>query len=400
MTAAKRAAQPHLRMAFGGSGLTTTVKRRRAKVKYKIRDDIKFAPWAASMRPGYLALLGDDELGETAVDLLASQLAPSSYKTYATGVASFFEFCSETGDEPLEATAVDIVRYLAWLARRGTVAGTSLQPYLSAINKYFSDHLVEPVALGPLVAAAKAGYKQNQVVLVENKKRVYLPAAVAFSVLRWAERLLAQPVAPLPELRAAAAVLVNYVFFNRGNTGALARTEDLAVDASAVVLLKRNAKGMRGVLADRLPVVQVPAAAHNGRLAAVVSGYLAARAAACSSVSRPVPVQLWGLPGEDTTSWCASTVTDWLRTCVAAVQAAPPSGFDWTSHSLRSGPASAASAAGVPLPKIRHFGGWSTNSYVVERDYIDPGCLCDAAAMFFFGWLTNVSVRGAPSGSS
>ncbi len=58
---------------------------------------------------------------------------------------------------PLEATPVDIARYLAWLGQRGTIAADSLQPYLSAINRYLQDHARAPVALGPLVAGVRKG---------------------------------------------------------------------------------------------------------------------------------------------------------------------------------------------------------------------------------------------------
>jgi hypothetical protein len=41
--------------------------------------------------------------------------------------------------------------FTSWLARAGTVAANSLQPYFSAINKFFRDHLKEPVAMGPFL---------------------------------------------------------------------------------------------------------------------------------------------------------------------------------------------------------------------------------------------------------
>lgn len=363
-------------------------------MKYGVREDINFAPWADTMRPGYLSLLGDDELGQTAVDMLASQLAPASYATYGTGLRSFLEFCREGGlAEPLEASAADIARYLAWLARRGTVAGGSLQPYLSSINTFFRDHLREPVALGPLISSMVRGYKQNQVALTEGPTRIYFPAAGALAILAWAETLLPFGRARLPELRAAAAVLVNYIFFARGSTGVLAYTSDLAVAASAIVFFQRHVKGRHAELVDRLPVVQVPSAAHRGRIAAVLRGYMAVRAAACAAAEAPVPDRLWQLPGEAVTAWTAATMTTWLQTCCAAAPAdAPPAGFAYTSHSLRSGAAIAASAVLVPLPKIRHYGGWSAGSAVVETDYIDPSCVADAAARFFFGWLGQTPV--------
>eukprot|EP00873_Tetraselmis_striata_P022550 jgi/Tetstr1/442814/TSEL_030898.t1 len=50
------------------------------------------------------------------------------------------------------------------------------------------------------------------------------------------------------------------------------------------------------------------------------------------------------------------------------------------------GAASAANAIGVPLSRIRHQGGWATNSDVV-LDYIDPNVLPSLGAWFFFGHI-------------
>eukprot|EP00873_Tetraselmis_striata_P010536 jgi/Tetstr1/430800/TSEL_020584.t1 len=68
------------------------------------------------------------------------------------------------------------------------------------------------------------------------------------------------------------------------------------------------------------------------------------------------------------------------------VDATPPAGFCWSSHSLRSGGASAASATGVPMPTIRWLGGWKVGSGVV-LNYIVPGILDSAGARYFFGSL-------------
>ena len=404
----QRAAQPHLGLPPLRGGLHLA-KPRQGQVKYGVRQDITFAPWAASMRPGYLDLLGDDELGQAAVDMLASQLAPGSYKTYGTGVRSFAAFCAEAGvPDILEATPKDIVRYLAWLQERGTVGGQSLQVYLSVINTLYRDHLREPVALGPLVTAARQGYLPHQVLLVAGPKRVYLPAAVAYSILEWAEQLLSPGLprsaidAALPLLRAAVAVLVNYIFFARGGTGVLADSGDLVVTSDAIILFKRHGKGLRGVLVDRLPVVQVPSGAHAGRVSALIRTYLAVRQACCAASGLEEPGRLWQLPDEVAANWTtAATMTTWLQTCCCEVRRAPPDGFTWTSHSLRSGAASAASAVLVPMTKIRHYGGWSAASTVVEKDYIDPGCPADAPARFFFSWLSLTPVEAsAPAASS
>jgi hypothetical protein len=39
-------------------------------------------------------------------------------------------------------------RYTTWLALLGTIAAGSLQPYFSAVNKFFRDHQRQPIAVG------------------------------------------------------------------------------------------------------------------------------------------------------------------------------------------------------------------------------------------------------------
>eukprot|EP00873_Tetraselmis_striata_P029423 jgi/Tetstr1/449687/TSEL_036755.t1 len=89
---------------------------------------------------------------------------------------------------------------------------------------------------------------------------------------------------------------------------------------------------------------------------------------------------------EQSKPWTAATMSDWLSTTVNLVNAAPPAGTSWTSHSLRKGAASAANAIGAPLSHIRYQGGWATNSDVV-LDYIDPNVLPSPGAWFFFGHI-------------
>jgi site-specific recombinase XerD len=108
------------------------------------------------MRNHVGALVGTCDLGELVLDLLTGSLAHTTYN-YGTGMRRFTVFCHEEGITPLEATAANMLRFAAWLARAGTIAANSLQPYFSAINKFFRDHMKEPVALGPLLTDARRG---------------------------------------------------------------------------------------------------------------------------------------------------------------------------------------------------------------------------------------------------
>eukprot|EP00873_Tetraselmis_striata_P033247 jgi/Tetstr1/453511/TSEL_040480.t1 len=104
------------------------------------------------------------------------------------------------------------------------------------------------------------------------------------------------------------------------------------------------------------------------------------------------PPKFWSIsPLESSATWSVSaTLTEWLREAYLAAGARPPTGFKWTSHSLRKCAASAASCVGVPLPAITHMGDWSKNSDVVTGKYTDPTMRPTHAAWWFFGWLVPV----------
>ncbi len=130
--------------------------------KYTLTDRRPVAPWADTMLDSSLAaLLGDDDLGRTALSLCQASLQPRSYDTYASALSGFMQFCVEQDLAPLEATPVHIARYVAWLGRRGTVAAASLQPYPSAINRFLQDYGVATVALGPLVGNVRASLRNS-----------------------------------------------------------------------------------------------------------------------------------------------------------------------------------------------------------------------------------------------
>jgi hypothetical protein len=77
-------------------------------------------------------------------------------------IATFTVFCDEERIAPAPAaTAADMRRFTTWLARAGTVAASSLQPYFSAITIFFRNHLQEPLALGTLLTDARRGLASN-----------------------------------------------------------------------------------------------------------------------------------------------------------------------------------------------------------------------------------------------
>jgi hypothetical protein len=290
-----------------------------------------------------------------------------------------------------------MVRYTAWLALLGTVAASSLQPYFSAVSKFFRDHQREPIAVGELLADVRRGLEMLQHRLLPIAARLPLPAPVALDILRAADALhgtFAWTLATLPQLqrfRACLAVCVNYIFFCRAETGARRQTGDLIVDmpSQQICLFVRKSKGdQRRANCDKL-VIAIPITA-NPVMADLLDYYTQHRVAFCAKFYNRPPLDAFSSfsPTEPSAAWgAASTISAWLALSLLTFNTAAPPGFKWTSHGLRKGAASAASCIGAPLPVIKYMGAWAKNSSVTEGKYIDPTMTPTPAAWRFFGWL-------------
>jgi len=192
-------------------------------------------------------VFGDDDLGKAATTLFQSATTKKTDQNYNSNLKSFFEFCDVSLLEPRDAPPIDIARYIAYLGERGIVAASTLQPYLSYINKYLHDHALPPVALCPLMSGVRKGLAKCQEDLAPLPQRLPLPAPVALEIRKLAEglepsmgRTLLDPVLSL--LRAAIATITAYMFFNSGECGACALRGDIVVDDEFITLLPRHEK--------------------------------------------------------------------------------------------------------------------------------------------------------------
>eukprot|EP00873_Tetraselmis_striata_P023379 jgi/Tetstr1/443643/TSEL_031641.t1 len=333
---------------------------------------------------------GSDELGQRTLDLLSSSLSAQTLKSYAGRLSQFAEFCHDSENiSPLEATTATVVRYVAWIGERGHIAAKSLQPYLSVINTFFELHNLVPIAKDSLhLTSARRGLMLRQRRLDAAPLRVPLPADVAYRFVAKAELIV---FAPYPEyhldFRALLASVVNFMFFARGLIGVSCRVRDVHVDTYNITLQVYREKGRAGRRGpDDLRVLLLPVSEHP-RVARLLHHFI--------DNVQSVPLVTVGLAtsnfwavtaAEQSKPWTAATMSDWLSAAISLVNAAPPAGTSWASHSLRKGAASAANAIGVPLSHIRYQGGWATNSDVV-LDYIDPNVLPSPGAWFFFGHI-------------
>eukprot|EP00873_Tetraselmis_striata_P006364 jgi/Tetstr1/426628/TSEL_016905.t1 len=252
----------------------------------------------------------------------------------------FCEFCAQNGRLLDTADPPLIVRYISWVAARGRNKAGAFGPCLiSAINAFFTDNFKEPPPLGPIVNHAMRGWELAQQVLDTPDYRVPLPADVALICVRRAQRL----------------VFDSITLYRR--------------------IHKTKPSG-----APR-PVLQISREAHP-EIVELLEFFVTA----CRDHVLPGATRFWQLPDDDPGTWTAAIASEWVNAAALAVDATPPAGFRSSSHSLRNGGASAASATGVPMPTVRWLGNWAVGSGVV-LNYIVPCIMDSAGARYFFGVL-------------
>jgi hypothetical protein len=300
-------------------------------------------------------------------------------------------------EDILHATTTTVLRYVAWLGLRGTVAAGSMQVYLSGINAVQTDFGLPPIAQGKAVQDAVRGLAAAQLSMEHVVPRSPLPPGAITSILDLAGLLCASTSAhpPLRLLRACLATTVSYLFFNRASSTHSLRMKGLLVDPPSTVgqslRLRASVRKGQSHLHPQKKEMRIPVAAH-GQLAACLLTFQRWRGASGSAY-------YWALPGDSCPSkWTALVQTSWLQQALRACHIAVPPSVAWTSHSLRQGAATHAAAAGVPMAVIRHYGGWARASNVVYN-YIDPSERNSAPAQRLFGWLTASHLpAGLPAG--
>eukprot|EP00873_Tetraselmis_striata_P021447 jgi/Tetstr1/441711/TSEL_029934.t1 len=96
-------------------------------------------------------------------------VAAKTLKSYAGRLSRFAEFCHDSANiSLLEATTATNVRYVASIGERGHIGAKSLQPYLFAINTFFEQHNLDPIAKDSMHLAAARQHQYNFRALVAS----------------------------------------------------------------------------------------------------------------------------------------------------------------------------------------------------------------------------------------
>ena len=373
-----------------------TVRRRRKaapQTKFKLIPEAEATkvPWAAALQVQYKDLAQESEDGALAVSLLSTGLKNQTIRNYDGKLSKFIKYCTSQTPPlaPIPAELNTILRYIAFLARSGTIKVDSVQPYLSCINTAHVSVGLAPPAVGPQIEQARKGWRQRQEWVGDpDDKRVPLKPSTVRRVLQHAvvlarAALFLTDAVVLVDFRDAVAVIVNYLFFGRSDTGFGAEVidgfSDLQLHGTDLIFYERRRKGK--VVGDRKRTMVYPLD-DKPELLYVLQQFFA--------VAPSTSGFLWRLPS-DGKKWNATVMDDMLQRLLAKLGEHPPAGYTWTSHSSRSGASSAAFSVGVDIIRICYCGGWAQGSQAVFS-YIDPSWAPSDDARYFFGHMA-VSAR-------
>ena len=334
-------------------------------------------PWGKALAAHWLEQLGDVPEAEEIITLLERSLAPGTSANYGNHVARFVRWCASRPDrpQPLPASTATVVRWLvADVVRGDRVKAGSLQPYLSAINRFHRDFEKDEPALGHLIQQVRRGVALRQADSGRDSQRVYLPPT---EVERAHLHVLREGRATSPKLlRAVVAVVLSYCLFVRGGTGAALCEAHVRRSAAGITVTLDHEKGKR--VAGVARVLTFSPGAIPG-LEELLDLW--------EDVRGPVPDgHCYFAFARESASFPATQIDTWLQQVLSHFGVQPPAGETWSGHSLRKGAASGAAAIDVALHKICYMGGWSIKSRAVF-DYIDPTCPRPPACRRYFGWL-------------
>ena len=348
---------------------------------------------------------GDSALAQRVAALATTSLASGTNADYAGKWRRYIEFCQAKHLEPRDARSP--LLWLVSLQAGGTVAPDSAKTYMSAINNGFDTifGLPRPSTDGPFRSDYKRvvqGWRQLDADAPKATKdeRRPLPAAVAYAAVQRGLEMAVHTPQDVVDLRNLTHLAVGFALAGRASTGVNLAMRDVSVDSFTGKMQLREAvvKGKRTRKASDWH--DIPLDCCDGKVVQLAQRFLSVKEQLRQQESSPLAWEqlpsegdnvnrgeqsFWRLPWD--TSWgsASSLSSSWLGCACKLLGAAPPPGQTWTSHSLRSGAASAAAALGVITHQIRLLGGWASDHTLIKH-YIKQIAPC-AAAYAFFGYF-------------
>ena len=323
------------------------------------------APWAEGLGERLRAQLGDSAAARTVIELASAHLADTTQRTYGSAWLRFEQFCSAERRQALPADAATIALYLGHLKNTGNWQPQSVGTVLSAIKKVHQDVLnVEAPVDAPLVKQVRSGwaYAAARAPGGKSDQRLPLPAEAALRALqRFTQTDIAAWQAAPATARAHVFTVMGFCQFARAGTDVALQRSDVTVAGADIVARLRVMKGHE----KNREFDQQRITGHN-LLAAFITRWQAFQLDQWRRSTRTMPLDMgfYQLPGD--AAWpppnASAACNAWLDLACRDLGVTAPLGGKYTSHSLRSGGASAAFAIGVAVDDINHHGGWAAGT--------------------------------------
>ncbi len=290
---------------------------------------------------------------------IASAVAPSTRKVYAAGVRRFRAFCASQDYSPLPASELSIRLFCTAQAARVTYS--TISTYVSAIRMYHLQHgLPDPTAQAPLLALLLQGIRRSA---GHQKRKPRKPIT--------AEMLARLKTATKSGARDSSQAILYWAAFSLAFHAFLRVSEYTAKSRSATSSATLRASHLtlhHSSLTTHLPKSKTsqyhaPPPIHVGATntptcpVKAMRRFLSRRTA---SARKPL---FTFADGSYLTPKLVST------TLKQALQSAGFNSTRYSTHSLRIGAATSASAAGMSGHTIQHLGRWKSDAFKL---YIRP----------------------------
>jgi hypothetical protein len=335
-----------------------------------------------------VAGVGHSNGGQVLANLMTLTHAPNTWRNQAVGWKKWLAFCTADRCNPLAAAEPALLRYVGWLYAEGRISGTSLRGCLSAVFTAYRK-LGVTLSYTPLLQMAITAYqtadshRRATSTPTSGEERCGIPAPI---MKRICEAALAAPFAQLRFIRAAAAICVSFMFFERGEAGASLSPQHIKVTPQAVHLAIPLRKNGPLLTPHTLTYRRTDPAAPSP--IDLITRYDIIRRGSNSRSNF-----YWSLPAlNERYRNTSATITGFLEESLQHLSIVPPPGVRWSSHSLRIGAASEAAAINVPLYRIRIWGDWTPNSTTFESTYLDARFLATSESFYFFGHLLGARI--------
>jgi hypothetical protein len=304
-------------------------------------------------------------------------------------MAKFRRFCTSNRLVAMPASTATVIQFIVHLFREGRVHGTSLTPYLAAINRAHVDAGHPAPAVGPQVTSAKRGLNAIDGLAGTPVRlplqfarrppaaphRAPLPATVALDIVRLGLSTTD------PVLRVAAAAVTHaFVFFARASSAMAATVDSYCFQPDGSLIFRQDvSKRGRGAWLRTLPCAGTVSGDSAHPLLLLRRVYDMRRRTQLSS-GRTL---LFTSTANQASP--SAQLDRYLQRLLLHVHAPVPAGFRFSSHSLRAGAATAALSINVPQLVLMAWGGWRSTTSLPR--YVDPLVAPSPAARIFFGHL-------------